>query len=211
VEACRHGVAATAHALALVRATGGVADRVGAVERNARALRVARASTAGQRRGHAADAALVRGAAVIAVRVAVARLAVALVADVAGAVTSVGSAVAVGAARAAGVLRRDAAELAGRAVIRRVVAVAGGAGVGEADRAAAVPVVVPAGGVGGAAAAAGVRRRDAAELAGGAVVRRVMAVAGQALRVGAGAQADVHRPVGRRVGDALCVAGAGEP
>src|SRR5262249_37183755 len=48
--------AGAGHALALVGADRGVADGAGAVERVARALRVARAGAADQRRGDAADA-----------------------------------------------------------------------------------------------------------------------------------------------------------
>src|SRR4029079_4990682 len=188
--------ARSAHALALVRADRSVADGRRAVEGVAGALRVAGAGPAHERRADTAEAAGVPAAAVVADGVAVTDLAVALVADVAGAVAPVAGALTVGAAAAAGVGGRDAADLAGGAVIRRVVAVAIDTGVRQADGAGAVLRVVPAGGVRSAAAAAGVRGRDAADLTVHTVDRGVVAVARHALGIAARAQADVHRAVG---------------
>src|SRR6185295_11429181 len=114
-----------------------VADVGRAVERIVLALAVAGAAAAGVADRDAANEAGVGSGAVRAGGVAIARGAQALVADVSRAIVTVGLALRVAraarAAVAAGVLRRDAADLAGRAVVVGVVAVTLDAAAGEAD------------------------------------------------------------------------------
>src|SRR6185312_8709396 len=202
-------------------AAGGVADGRRAVARVGLALRVRGASAAALGRGGAADEAGLGPRAVRAGPVAIAELADPLVADVARAVGRIGRALRVAGAATAGVGQGDAAELAGRALGRGPVAVAGQTPARDADRGAAVDGVGAARGV-RRARLAGVRGgvtnlaaravgRGATDAGGARAVQAEMpsAVAAQALHVGATGAAGVAVGVTDLAGGALIGRAAG--
>ncbi len=182
-----------------------VADRCRAVAGIGLALRVGRARAAGV--GVDAPHSLpgLGAGAIGAGAVAVAGLADPLVADVAGAVDRIGGALGVGGAAAAVVGLGDGAELAGRAVGRRPVAVAGDAAPRHADGRGAVRGIDAAGGV---AAARGAAARGADVVAG--AVRRDPALARDAepgdaeVRPGRARRGSSGRWCNRRTGRSPC-------